>query len=238
MQYDLLLKLLAAHFLSDFFLQMDKWVEQRNKKHFGAPALYVHGGITAATIIILCGFNLWFIALLIGLSHIIFDGTKSYLKQNSGWFIADQVVHLIILFLCWKIYTSNRIDMDKLTSWYGNPEVWLYISAVLFLIFPSGMLIAQITKRWREQLEALPDHNQGLARAGMLIGILERLIVFVLVISARYEIIGFLVAAKTLLRFNEANRPEAKTEYLLIGTLLSVGIAMGVGFLVTIISFN
>jgi hypothetical protein len=38
-----------------------------------------------------------------------------------------------------------------------------------------------------------------------------------------------LVAAKGIIRFNEKDRPEIKTEYLVIGTLLSIGLAIITG---------
>lgn len=238
MHYDLLLKLLTAHFLSDFFLQPGKWVEERNKRHFKAPALYFHGVITAATILILCGFSLWIIALVIGLSHILLDGAKSYLKQSSWWFIADQLLHMIILVMCWLIYSDFPLHFEKLKAFYDDPKIWLHISAVLFLVYPCGRLIGMIISRWRSEMHKQGLNTESLANSGMLIGILERLIVYALVILQRYEIIGLLIAAKSFLRFNEKDRPEAKTEYLLVGTLLSVGLAIGTGFLVSNINFN
>ena len=66
----------------------------------------------------------------------------------------------------------------------------------------------------------------------MWIGILERALVFILVLIGKYEVIGLLLTAKTLLRFNEKDRPEAKTEYLLIGTLISMVFAIATGMVV------
>lgn len=46
--------------------------------------------------------------------------------------------------------------------------------------------------------------------------------------------IGLLVTAKGIIRFGERDRPEIKTEYLVIGTLLSIGIAIATGLLTKI----
>jgi hypothetical protein len=45
----------------------------------------------------------------------------------------------------------------------------------------------------------------------------------------QYEAIGFIVAAKSLLRFKDTD--TAKTEYVLAGTFLSFGIAIICGVL-------
>ena len=45
----------------------------------------------------------------------------------------------------------------------------------------------------------------------------------------QYAAISLLIAAKGIIRFNEKDRPEVKTEYLVIGTLMSIGIALIIG---------
>ncbi|MCK9403992.1 MAG: hypothetical protein M0Q26_11390 [Chitinophagaceae bacterium] len=46
---------------------------------------------------------------------------------------------------------------------------------------------------------------------------------FILVLNAQYSTIGLLVTAKSIIPFNEKDRWETKTKYLVIGILLSVG---------------
>ena len=76
----------------------------------------------------------------------------------------------------------------------------------------------------------MADHDT-LGTAGMWIGILERLIIFMLVLYNQYAAIGLLTAAKSILRFREAE--GKRTEYVLIGTLISVGTALFMGLLVS-----
>jgi hypothetical protein len=73
-----------------------------------------------------------------------------------------------------------------------------------------------------------------LQNAGNYIGILERLFVFCFIITGHFEAIGFLLAAKSIFRFGDLKEAKDRklTEYVLIGTLLSFGIAMLVGLLV------
>ena len=56
----------------------------------------------------------------------------------------------------------------------------------------------------------------------------ECLIVLFVVLS-QYEAIGFLIAAKSILRFSEATSGSVKSEYVLTGTLLSLTIALCLG---------
>jgi len=228
----LLIKLIAAHFLSDFFFQPKKWVEERNRNHYASWPLYVHGAVTALTILILCGTSLWLVALIIGIGHIVIDGGKSYLPQNTGLFLGDQLLHLLIILISWVIFTGVRFDYQVVLQFLDDRNGWLIFTGMIVVTFPSGKLIEFITAKWRAELVHHGNNEKALAKAGMWIGILERALVFVLVLIGKYEVIGLLITAKSLLRFNEKDRPEAKTEYLLIGTLISMVFAIAVGMVV------
>jgi len=232
MQFDLLLKLVAAHLLSDFFFQPGGWVNSRNRNHFGAWQLYLHGLITGLTVVVICGTSLWFVGIIIAFSHVLLDGSKSYFKQATPVFVADQLMHLLVLTLCWSVFSRLSWDFPVIVSLYHDPRVWLYITALLLLTTPSGMLVALLTERWRKQLSGLKAGSSSLDKAGMLIGIIERLLIFFFVLNGKFEAIGLLIAAKSLLRFNEKERPEEKTEYLLVGTLISVALAAATAVLV------
>lgn len=67
--------------------------------------------------------------------------------------------------------------------------------------------------------------------AGRYIGMLERLFVFTFVLLGQWEAIGFLLAAKSVFRFGDLTKASDRklTEYILIGTLLSFGIAIMLG---------
>ncbi len=65
-----------------------------------------------------------------------------------------------------------------------------------------------------------------------MVGIVERIIILIFVLQNQYSAIGLLIAAKGIIRFNEKDRQEIKTEYLVIGTLLSMGIAIVTGLLI------
>ena len=76
--------------------------------------------------------------------------------------------------------------------------------------------------------------DNDLLNAGRLIGNIERILTLTLLLMSQYEVIGFLIAAKSILRFEGVK--TSKTEYVLIGSLLSFGVAIIIG--ITILKLN
>lgn len=68
------------------------------------------------------------------------------------------------------------------------------------------------------------EGSRSLLQAGHVIGVAERVMAFVFVLVQQYEALGFLIAAKSILRFGD--KETARTEYVLVGTLLSYLIAV------------
>ena len=69
---------------------------------------------------------------------------------------------------------------------------------------------------------------------GRLIGNLERIVLTIVVAAGSYAALGFLVAAKGLVRFEEFEKSRDFTEYFLIGTLSSVLVALFAGIVLRI----
>lgn len=223
-----LTKLVLAHLLTDFVLQPSAWVKGRNKKHFKSAELYLHGIITAAVAYLFIGFHYWAIALIILITHTIIDGWKSYQRDNVNTFLFDQLLHLVVIFGCWYFSFFHKEDISKAWQFINTRNVWLIATAFVFVSQPASILIGQLTKKWRMQL---PD-SDSLGDAGKWIGIIERIIILALILNQQYASVGLLLTAKGLLRFSEPNRQEVKTEYLLIGTLISFGLAALTGIII------
>jgi hypothetical protein len=225
-----LTKLLLSHLLTDFVLQPGSWVRQRQEKHFASPTLYLHGLVTAGVACLFIGWSYWPVILTILVTHILIDGWKSYRPQKAVWFVIDQLLHLAVLAVCWYFsfdgWTGIQSLRDRLEK---DPHSWGLIAAFVFLTTPAGILIGQLTAQWSRKID---DADQSLAHAGKWIGIAERIIVLILVLQNQYAAIGLLVTAKGIIRFNEKDRQEVKTEYLVIGTLFSIGLAIITGLLV------
>src|SRR5690606_25056663 len=77
------------------------------------------------------------------------------------------------------------------------------------------------------------DEGGSLKNAGTYIGMLERLFVFGFMLLQQWAAIGLLIAAKSVFRFGDLNKGKNRklTEYVLIGTLLSFGLAFLAGLL-------
>ena len=224
-----LIKLILSHLLTDFILQPNKWIEKRKEKHFASYHLYIHGMITAVLAWIFIGWQYWGVALIILVSHILIDGWKSYREENLFYFITDQLLHFIIILSCWLYIFFNWTDVTL--RWHEintNVAFWKMVAGIIFLTMPAGILIGKMTKHWRENIA----DAESLENAGKWIGIAERIIILIFVLNNQYSAIGLLVAAKGIIRFNEKDRPEIKTEYLVIGTLLSIVTAVVTGLIV------
>lgn len=88
-----------------------------------------------------------------------------------------------------------------------------------------------IFSKW--DIEKLTTGNESLKDAGRYIGMLERMLVFVFIITNHWEAVGFLITAKSVFRFGDLKESKHRklTEYILIGTLISFGIAILTGIL-------
>lgn len=224
-----LTKLILAHLLTDFILQPSSWVESRNQKHFASPELYLHGIITTLIAYLFIGFQYWLVAIVILLSHILIDGWKSYQPKDVKFFLLDQLFHLVVIIACWYFTFYTTADVRLAWQSINTKKFWITVTAFVFIMKPSSILIGQLTRKWRTQLQ----NSESLGDAGKWIGIIERIIILALVLNQQYASVGLLLTAKGLLRFSEPNRQEVKTEYLLIGTLISFGLAALIGIITT-----
>jgi hypothetical protein len=223
-----LVKLFLSHLLADFVLQPKSWVEERQQKHFAAPSLYLHGTIAALLAWVFMGWKYWYFAIAILVTHILIDGWKSYRPAKVTWFLVDQAMHLAVILACYFLAFYNWQDILVIAADIGNNRsFWIITTAFLFLSFPSGIAIDQMTRKWREEL---PD-AAGLANAGKWIGILERTLILIFLLQNQYAAIGLLITSKGLLRFSEKDKQEQKTEYVLIGSLISVCFSIVTGIL-------
>ena len=108
----------------------------------------------------------------------------------------------------------------------------IIITSLLFLTKPTSVILKNVISIWSP--ENASQNDTSLQNAGNYIGMLERLLIFCFLVTNHFEAIGFLLAAKSIFRFGDLKEATDRklTEYVLIGTLLSFGIAIFVGLLV------
>lgn len=228
----ILIKLFIAHFAGDFLLQPTSWVKKKEKYKAKSFQLYLHILIHGFLVLLLLwDLNYWLLALLLMTYHGIIDIIKLYFQKEKykvRWFFIDQILHIAGIFVLWILFFQPEI---KLTS-FLTENIWIYLMALIFISYVSGIVIQNLMLEWSKQLS---DHNeQSLHHAGKYIGIIERILVFIFVVTENWESIGFLLAAKSIFRFGDLKEAKHRklTEYILIGTLLSFGIALLTGMFV------
>ncbi|WP_297702684.1 DUF3307 domain-containing protein [uncultured Eudoraea sp.] len=226
----LFIKLFLAHIIGDFLLQPKRWVIQKEVKKAASGFLYLHILIHFLLIILLLwNIEYWKIALIIALSHYVIDLLKIYatplFKNKRIPFFIDQFLHIGVLYTC--AYYSNLMDH---TITLIQQIDWALLTAIVFVTYPAAIIMSILLEKMSNQINL--DHK-SLPNAGKYIGIIERLFVLIFIIMGRWEAIGLLITAKSVFRFNDLKESNSRklTEYILIGTLLSFGIAILTGII-------
>lgn len=134
-------------------------------------------------------------------------------------------------------FESYLTEMFKPGGGREQPETdWLAIHSVLFgfliILNEANIMVRLMLAR----LGLSPLGNKGQVineeeyRTGRVIGFLERIFVFLFILLQQYAAVGFILAAKGIVRYPDfGNRTFA--EYILIGTLLSALFATFFAFL-------
>ncbi len=206
-------------------------------KTYRSKYLYLHVALTGIVAwLFLYDWSLWYVALFIAITHLLIDLYKlTCCPDNLISFICDQVYHIIILGLS-AVYLmdSSAIILEAISSLATDTQWLSIIAGYLIVTTPMGYLVGLATRRWRVDLTQGRDDRNSLKDAGIWIGILERVLVVTFVIFDQLQAIGFLIAAKSILRFSDRSEdnPRKQTEYVLIGTLISYTIALIVGLLI------
>jgi len=234
--YQLLTLQVVAHILTDYTFQTDKGAEDKNRKGFKSNYLKWHILIMLLTSWILSIQPLFvFGALVIALLHWVIDGFKPRLNRNKRMgrhaFFIDQALHLSVLtavVFVWDAYFPSEPLFDIPSTWYI-----LIFLAFLFCGKPANIVIKETLIASKIEFEGVKKDD--LPNAGRLIGVIERWLVLTFILIGQFSAVGFLIAAKSILRYRDGEKIFSKTEYVLIGTLLSFGLAVGTGILVDVL---
>lgn len=232
MALNLLLRLLIAHLLTDFVLQPTSWVKEKKQKKHRSTKLYLHVLIAGITAYVFSGlWHNWWLPLIIIFTHFFIDLWKLNRPENVTYFLLDQLFHILVVIALWI-----GISFDLHTVWAylsalaQNSKFWLIVTGYVLVTWPLGYIIGMATEKWRDAAEV---NKEGLAKAGVWIGFFERLLILTFIISNQFAAVGFLIAAKSILRFSDKENTQKKTEYVLIGTLMSFAFAAIIGIIIT-----
>lgn len=225
-QGNLLIRLLIAHILADFVFQSTKMVENKNwfSKHMA-----FHIAIVFITTLVF-SFSVE-IALGIAITHWLLDSVKVRLIKNNidefVLFIVDQILHLLVIVICWSIYYHlNEIIFNLIFLLINNYKISLLLCAYSLVIWPLGYLLKFVLKNMNTE-----EDTKKLEHGGKLIGQFERIIILTFVLLNQYEAIGFLITGKSIIRFAQKDE-NLKSEYVLVGTMMSYSLSIIIGVVV------
>ncbi len=227
----LFLRMLVVHFLMDFVLKGESWKEEIDRKGLKSSRLYIHAAFSAILFYLFSTlFNVLWFPVIVFISRVLFDGIKLS-KDKGRQLLFSQLGKIAVLAVCFIVFENKGLSYG--VKLFLSPGVsykfWILALSYILIFWPVGFLIGQLTEQWRGQLKR--ESLEGLGKAGLWIGRLERLLILTFVLINRFEAIGFLIAAKSIFRFGEITNPEDRkvAEYILIGTLLSVVTAIFMG---------
>ncbi|GAA4323000.1 hypothetical protein GCM10023115_51430 [Pontixanthobacter gangjinensis] len=232
----IILQLLLAHIITDFVIQPTSWVKHKREFKGRSKYLYFHAFLAGfLSFLFLMKLEWWYIGVFISVTHYFTDLWKlQFSKDSLKIFLSDQVLHLFAILVAWLYLTSNFFEVGSfLQQLISSEAAMAVIVGYLLVIFPAGFLVGKATKRWQNEVEDDLRKN-SLDAAGRYIGIFERILVLTFILTTNFSAIGFLIAAKSILRFSDKSEIGARkqTEYVLIGTLMSFTITILIGFLV------
>ncbi len=236
--------LLFAHTFADFMLQTN-WMA-RNKRN--PLALGLHLVIVYAMAIAAMG-SVYPALLALALLHLGIDVGKLVLgavwKASKGFgpFMIDQALHIASLIAVaayvpdlWAqgVWAPGAIVTGDDTGILGTglwseeaplpvtllPSLMALAAGFILATRAGGFAIGLYMARWQN------DWPGGLPEGGRAIGLLERALIFLLIMTGQAGGIGFLIAAKSVLRFGAVSDDRKFSEYVIIGTLASFGWAI------------
>lgn len=166
------------------------------------------------------------LAELAGLSLLFAPATG--IEFRPGWFE-----------LGWRL--SEWTTLAPLLNGLAGLGVQLFLFGLLLSANEANLIIRTVFD-WLDLKPRAPSDGKGMLESrgvvdvgefnrGRVIGLLERVLLYSFILQGQYGAIGFVMAAKAFTRF-KALDDRSFAEYVLIGTLLSGGLALLFGMLV------
>lgn len=232
-QGNLLIRLLIAHFASDFIfhnqnlIQNNKWLSKQ---------FLIHTAIVFTITLVLS--KSFYISILITTAHLLIDELEIKLLtkikgRGSRFFYLNQILQLISLVVIWAFNFNVGFELfEAISVQFLDYKTSLIILAYIFVIYPVSFMIKLLT--YKMGLTMYADNSQAgsieILDGGKLIGQFERIIILTFVLISHYEAIGFLITGKSIIRFAEKDS-KLRSEYVLVGTMMSYAFAIITGVL-------
>lgn len=221
--------LVLAHCLADFILQPDAMVRRKAE----AKVLLTHAGIVALVSWAALGLApAPGLVLLVAASHLVIDGLKiRFGGPGFAPFALDQAAHFAVIGVAAALFPGayaaglwTPLAESPIGAWMPRlPQAMALGAGLIATVWAGGYAVRTLMSglAFTEAVHSLP-------KGGQLIGRLERLMILMLLLADQPDGIGLLIAAKSILRFNELAHDSAgpdagrrASEYVIIGTLAS-----------------
>jgi len=250
------LAIYTAHLLTDFVFQTNRLVEEKRR---GRSAAYLlHGLIHYLSAVIIIGFVLrgsllslrtHLVIAALTLVHLLIDLAKIKLVRkypfcDGSWaYVSDQLLHFLTVSLAaWML--SPAVPFSELNALFqltrATPNRFLAVPVIYVgVVFGGGYLIRFLVRSLAEEIKSHSPKRASdqLQDAGLYIGWLERFLVVTALLLQSPATVGLILTAKSIARYPEF-KSERFAEYFLIGTLLSISIAILGGALLAKLIFG
>lgn len=241
--------LLLAHLATDFLFQPKSLVKHKLENKSRSVWLYIHAALSGMLAYILVGtledsWGIWPVFALTAVSHFFIDLWKLNKGDSAAYFFMDQLMHLLVILGLTAFYTSESI-VAFVEHFSLSSKLIYHVLFVIFLTFPAGIILRKFLSAFQfedeqentEQGVELKGQSgqvrqtESLPKAGLWIGIFERLIIYFLVVNGQFLAITFLITAKSILRL-VPEKDRKQSEYILVGTLASLFLAFTLGLII------
>lgn len=230
---------LTGHILGDFYFKVPAAAKGKNihiKEFLINSTLYTVSMLLPC--IIFLSKPLAIAAAILSGIHLLISVAKYFylrkqnIKKDCSVFCVEQSLHflLIIIVSCCMVYLQYSIQLSETAKKFLTILSLDYIPFLRIFILilinarPFNILIKLFLEKFKpapaQAASSASAKNNPKTGAGALIGTLERWIILLLFCIEQYQLIGFILTAKSIARYKQLE-DACFAEYYLLGTLLS-----------------
>ncbi|MGF1909582.1 DUF3307 domain-containing protein [Vibrio kasasachensis] len=238
-----LILFLLMHIICDFYLQPNRWVDAKQKGTYRSPELYLHSllhGLAILVAAIALGID-WrltsYLVAIVVVSHFVIDLWKVTVSNGDqfAYFVIDQALHVSVLAVI-AFYITEGVTISAVLQHEKFSDGIMVVFGYLLILKPTSIVIGSVLRKYPISGTEDNTSTNGLIAGGELIGYLERVLILTFTLLGSYAAVGFVLAAKSIFRFGDLNKSDDRsmTEYVLIGSLLSVVVTTMIGTLLSL----
>ncbi|MFW6437520.1 MAG: hypothetical protein ACOCZ7_00785 [Armatimonadota bacterium] len=164
--------------------------------------------------------------------YILIQAVAAKRRETNCWYYLGEQAAEIALLITLVSWLGESGGGAWLARFEGLPLQTLSVGLGLGFVWWHGAQAVGLLVQDISPSTELQRPQAGAPRAGELIGRLERTLIVFLVLANIPSGVGFLIAAKSILRFGEVTKEDnrAQAEYVIIGTLASFAFAIPVAY--------